>query len=76
MCLCAVDFRDEVHGRSQLEEFTDFLFRTSQYRSLPIKGKVMKKHRLTLVEDIPNALYREPNTFHKILRYNQVKIKF
>ncbi|CAL8129667.1 unnamed protein product [Orchesella dallaii] len=62
------DFRDEVQGRNQLDLFTDFLFRTSQYRSLPIKGKALRKYRVTLVEDIPNALYREPNTFHEILR--------
>ncbi|CAL8129669.1 unnamed protein product [Orchesella dallaii] len=65
------DFRDDVQGRNQLDLFTDFLFRTSQYRSLPIKGKALRKYRkyrVTLVEDIPNALYREPNTFHEILR--------
>ncbi|ODM95581.1 Cell cycle checkpoint protein RAD17 [Orchesella cincta] len=62
------DFREEVQGRNQTDLFMDFLFRTSQYRSLPIKGKTVKKYRLTLVEDIPNALFREPNTFQEILR--------
>ena len=59
---------DEVQGRSALDLFSDFLFRSSQYSSLPIKGKKTFSNRIVIVEDFPNGFYRDIQSFHNLLR--------
>jgi hypothetical protein len=59
---------DEVQGRSQLDIFTSFLLKASTYNTLPIKGRKKYAHRIVVVEDLPNVLYRDSSAFHNVLR--------
>ncbi|KAG7163439.1 Cell cycle checkpoint protein RAD17-like [Homarus americanus] len=60
---------DTVRPASQTSQFWDFFIRTSKYRSVCGTGK---QDNVVCVEDFPNAFYRDPSTFHALLRrYNE-----
>lgn len=49
----------------QVEQFEDFVFQSSRYRSL-LSGDFAK--RVVLVEDMPNIFIRDPGSLHMTLR--------
>lgn len=54
---------------SQLAQFQEFLLRVNKYKCLKIKGeREAGEKRLILVEDFPNQFYRQPYSFHDVLR--------
>ena len=66
---------EDVHGRSQTDLFADFVLRASQYSALPLRGAVNQGKRVVVVEDFPNAFFREPSIFHNLLRYGIFGVK-
>ncbi|XP_022097189.1 cell cycle checkpoint protein RAD17-like isoform X2 [Acanthaster planci] len=55
-------------SQSQTALFQDFLTRANRYPTLELSGGQALRQKLCLVEDIPNAFHRDPQTFHNILR--------
>ncbi|XP_038068442.1 cell cycle checkpoint protein RAD17-like [Patiria miniata] len=55
-------------SQSQTALFQDFLTRANRYPTLELFGGQTSTQKLCLVEEIPNAFYRDPQTFHNILR--------
>ncbi|XP_062985745.1 LOW QUALITY PROTEIN: cell cycle checkpoint protein RAD17 [Elgaria multicarinata webbii] len=55
--------------QSQTALFQEFLLRANKYVRLQMVGESMETDkRLILVEDMPNHFYRDPSSFHDILR--------
>lgn len=60
---------DTVAPVSQTTQFWDFLMRCSKYNSVCSE---VKRGNLVCVEDFPNAILRDPTSFHTMLRkYSQ-----
>ena len=55
-------------GQSQSSQFQDFLLRANKYQTLQIFGAEQVNQKVILVEDFPNAFYRDTAQFHGILR--------
>ncbi|XP_065069289.1 cell cycle checkpoint protein RAD17-like isoform X2 [Rhopilema esculentum] len=68
------DFRI-LQTDSQRKQFQDFLLRANKYCSLSLSGQEPSNsahgRKIIVVEDIPNALYRNVKDFHDILRQFQ-----
>uniref|UniRef100_A0A665VUM4 AAA+ ATPase domain-containing protein n=1 Tax=Echeneis naucrates TaxID=173247 RepID=A0A665VUM4_ECHNA len=58
-----------LSSSSQLAQFQEFLLRANKYNCLRMAGDEGAAHRkLILVEDLPNQLYRQPDSLHDNLR--------
>ncbi|XP_071800294.1 cell cycle checkpoint protein RAD17-like isoform X1 [Asterias amurensis] len=55
-------------SQSQTALFQDFLTRANRYPALQLFGSAVSSQKVCLVEDIPNAFYRDPQSFHNVLR--------
>ncbi|XP_062510170.1 cell cycle checkpoint protein RAD17-like isoform X2 [Corticium candelabrum] len=65
------------YGESQTKQFRDFIFRSDKYGTLQLVGSVLDQQpshkKIILVEDMPNAFYRRPDTLWPILkRFQQI----
>lgn len=89
------DIRDEIDNfdlvkrfgrKSQVEQFSEYLMRSSHYDSLPMKitnstpeNQIQKAAAdkgtkpLILVEDLPNIFYKKTDLFHELLRNYQTE---
>lgn len=62
------------YKESQTKQFTNFIFRSDRYGMLQLSDSDPQpgRRKIILVEDIPNAFYRQPDTLWPILRkYHQ-----
>lgn len=58
------EWQSEEYSLSQTAAFRNFLFKSSRYVSVM---KPQNKRRLILIEDLPNAISKDVNSFQKIL---------
>ncbi|XP_054764183.2 cell cycle checkpoint protein RAD17-like [Lytechinus pictus] len=64
------DYRSDFYTRneSQVKQFQDFLKRANRYPALSLVGEQEERaKKVVLVEDIPNAFYRDPSSLHAVL---------
>ncbi|XP_014670142.1 PREDICTED: cell cycle checkpoint protein RAD17-like [Priapulus caudatus] len=55
------------YGESQATQFREFLLRANKYPALQMLGSVASERKIVLVEDFPNAFFRDSSNFHRIL---------
>lgn len=55
-----------TYTESQTDQFAQFLFRASRYKSVLIK----QNKRIVLVEDFPNIFFKDPDIFNEALEYD------
>ncbi|XP_071481845.1 cell cycle checkpoint protein RAD17-like [Diadema antillarum] len=63
------DYKAESYVRtdSQVTQFQDFLKRANRYPALQLEDGELRTKKVVLVEDIPNAFYRDPSSLHAVL---------
>eukprot|EP00057_Strongylocentrotus_purpuratus_P032272 XP_787106.3 PREDICTED: cell cycle checkpoint protein RAD17 isoform X1 [Strongylocentrotus purpuratus] len=64
------DYRSDfyVKNESQVKQFQDFLKRANRYPALSLVGAQEERtNKVVLVEEIPNAFYRDPSSLHAVL---------
>lgn len=57
-----------LDSESQLKVFQDFLLRANKYQTLQIFGGSSSSGKVVLIEDFPNFFFKDPQSFHDVLR--------
>ncbi|XP_065175371.1 cell cycle checkpoint protein RAD17-like [Sycon ciliatum] len=60
---------DAMPYESEVQSFREFLLRANKYGSIALKGLAGagNARRVLMIEELPNALYRQPSLLHSIL---------
>ncbi|XP_064606495.1 cell cycle checkpoint protein RAD17-like [Liolophura sinensis] len=55
-------------SESQVKVFQDFLLRANKYQTLQIFGGSSSSGKVVIIEDFPNFFFKDPQSFHDVLR--------
>jgi cell cycle checkpoint protein len=60
---------DHEFNQSQIKQFTNFILRGNRYPSLSLSSSstAPKESKVVLIEELPNAIIREPSKLHQLL---------